>query len=168
SAAEAMQQAVIEAGYSFLVASTGYDPVREFAQIRSFAAHGVDGIMLVGASRDATVKEFLRVQRIPHVVTWTLAEAETPSVGFDNYEAARRVTQHLLDLGHRQIGVVAGRTFGNDRAAARVAGIREALAERGLALPQEHLLERAYRIAEGQLALLALLATESPPTAIIC
>ena len=86
-----------------------------------------------------------------------------PSVGFDNHEAARRLTLHLLDLGHRQIGVVAGRTYRNDRAASRVAGIRKALAERGLALPQEHLLERPYRIAEGQLALRALIATGHRP-----
>ena len=168
SGAEAMQRCVIEAGYSFLVASTGYDPSREFAQVRSFAAHGVDGVMLVGSSRDPAVTDLLRTQRILHVVTWTLADTGTPSVGFDNREAARRLTQHLLDLGHRQIAVIAGQTFRNDRAAARVAGIHQALAERGLALPQEHLLERPYRIAEGQLALRALMATEQPPTAIVC
>jgi LacI family transcriptional regulator len=168
SAAEAVQRAVIDAGYSFLVASTGYDPGRELAQTRSFAAHGVDGIVLVGAAREDEVAEFLKARRIPYVVTWTLAPAPTPSVGFDNGEAARRLAVHLLDLGHRQIGVIAGQTFRNDRAAARVAGIRKALAERGLALPREHLLERPYRIAEGQLALRALLATEQPPTAIIC
>ncbi len=168
SGAEAVQRCVMEAGYSFLVASTGYDPSREFAHVRSFAAHGVDGIMLVGSSRDAAVTDFLRVQQIPYVITWTLADARTPSVGFDNCEAARRLAVHLLDLGHRQIGVIAGRTYRNDRAAARVTGIRKALAERDLALPQEHLLERPYRIAEGQLALRALIATEQPPTAIIC
>jgi LacI family transcriptional regulator len=168
SGAEAMQRCVIEAGYSFLVASTGYDPAREFAQVRAFAAHGVDGIMLVGGARDAAVTDFLHAQKIPYVITWTLADAPTPSVGFDNHEAARRLTLHLLDLGHRQIGVVAGRTYRNDRAASRVAGIRKALAERGLALPQEHLLERPYRIAEGQLALRALIGTDHPPTAIIC
>lgn len=168
STAEAMQRSVIEGGYSFLLASTGYDPAREFAHVRAFAAHGVDGIMLVGAARDAAVAEFLHARRIPFVVTWTLADAPTPSVGFDNYEAARRLTLHLLDLGHRQIGVIAGRTYRNDRAAARVAGIRKALAERELALPQEHLLERPYRIAEGQLAIRALIATTPAPTAIIC
>ena len=75
SGAEAMQRCVIEAGYSFLVASTGYDPAREFAQVRAFAAHGVDGIMLVGGARDAAVTDFLHGQKIPYVITWTFAEA---------------------------------------------------------------------------------------------
>jgi LacI family transcriptional regulator len=166
--AEAIQQRAIEARYHLLVASTGYDPSRELAHVQDFAAHGVDGIVLVGAQRDREVLEFLRAREIPYVVTWVLADPGTPSVGFDNAEAARRLARHLLDLGHRQIGVIAGLVRNNDRAAARLEGVRRALADRGLALPQELLIERPYRIAEGQLAMRALMTAPTPPTAVIC
>src|SRR5258707_2717168 len=91
SGAEAMQRCVIEAGYSFLVASTGYDPTREFAQVRAFAAHGVDGIMLVGGTRDAAVTPFLHAHQRPNVITWILAGVPNPSVGFHNPAAQRRL-----------------------------------------------------------------------------
>ena len=168
SGAEAMQRSVIEAGYSFLVASTGYDPAREFAHVRAFAAHGVDGMMLVGGARDAAVTDFLHAQKIPYVITWTLAEAPTPSVGFDNHEAAR-AADHASARSRPSPDRRRRRSNLSQRPCrSRVAGIRKALAERGLALPQELLLERPYRIAEGQLALRALIATDEPPTAIIC
>jgi LacI family transcriptional regulator len=166
--AEAIQRRAIEARYHLLVASTGYDPSRELAHVQDFVAHGVDGIVLVGAQRDPEVLAFLRARDIPYVVTWVLAEPGTPSVGFDNAAAARRLASHLLDLGHRQIGAIAGLVRNNDRAAARLEGVRCALAERGLALPQELLIERPYRIAEGQLAMRALMAAPSSPTAVIC
>ena len=166
--AESAQRRLVDAGYNFMVASTGYDPARESDQIQSLVAHGVDGIILVGAQRDPAITHFLKARHVPYVVTWSLAGDGTPSVGFDNAEAARRLASHLLDLGHRHIGVIAGLTKNNDRAAARLEGVRRALDERGLALPRELLIERPYRIAEGQFALRALMASSPQPTAVVC
>lgn len=166
--AEAAQRRLIDAGYNFMVASTGYDPARESSHIQSLVAHGVDGIILVGAQRDPDIVHFLKSRRVPYVVTWSMAGDDTPSVGFDNAEAAQRLANHLLDLGHRQIGVIAGLTKNNDRAAARLEGVRRALGQRGLALPRELLIERPYRIAEGQYAMRALMATSPQLTAVVC
>jgi LacI family transcriptional regulator len=166
--AEGAQRYLIKAGYQMLVASSDYDPAQEWAHIQSLVAHGIDGIILVGARRSEEVTEYLRMRRLPYVVTWSLAEKDTPSVGFDNSEAARQLAKHLLDLGHRQVGVIAGLTENNDRAAARLDGVRRAFRERGLEFPRELLIERPYRIVEGQLALRALLAMSPPPTAVIC
>lgn len=66
-------------------------PFREFSHVRSIAAHGVDEIVPVGSLRDPAVIQFLRAKSVPYVVTWTFADAEMPSVGFDNSEAARRL-----------------------------------------------------------------------------
>ena len=59
-------------------------------------------------------------------------------------------------------------TGNSDRAAGRVIGIREALAARGVALPQERLIECPHKITEGQLALRALMQSSKRPTAVIC
>jgi LacI family transcriptional regulator len=167
-AAEGAQRHLVNAGYQMLVASSDYDPAQEWAHIRSLIAHGIDGIILVGARRSEEVLEYLRFRRLPYVVTWSLADKDTPSVGFDNGEAARQLAKHLLDLGHRQVGVIAGLTKNNDRAAARLDGIRRAFRERGIELPRELLIERPYRIAEGQLAMRALRTMSPSVTAIIC
>ncbi|HWK44452.1 MAG TPA: substrate-binding domain-containing protein [Stellaceae bacterium] len=166
--AEAAQRRLRSASFQTLIASSDYDPQQEWEQIQSLVAHGVDGIILVGAQRQNSVADFLKARHVPFVVTWSLADKETPSVGFDNAEAARKLAKHLLDLGHRQIGVIAGLTRNNDRAAARLEGIRRAFSDRNLAVPRELLIEKPYRIAEGQFALRALMAMSPPPTAVIC
>ena len=66
-------------------------------------------------------------------------------VGFDNARAMGQAVRYLLDLGHRRIAMLAGVTRDNDRAAARVAGVREALARgRAATLPPRALVERRY------------------------
>ena len=83
--------------------------------------------------------------------------AEQISVGYDNLKGAARAADYLLDLGHRDIGVMDYPTERNDRAALRVAGVVQALKARGIAsvsvvtpyvqLTNERL--RAFLDAEG-------------------
>ncbi|MGH7106524.1 MAG: substrate-binding domain-containing protein, partial [Acetobacteraceae bacterium] len=101
--------------------------------------------------------------------TWIYETASGhPCIGFDNRGAAMRMTDHLLNLGHRRFAVVAGVTLYNDRAGERVAGIRAALAARGLTLTASEILERPYSLADGRHALRILMQRPEPPTAIIC
>ena len=165
--AEALQQRLAEAGYGCVLASSGYDRSTEFAKVRTLVAHGVVGVLFVGGEHDPDALRFLDDRGIPYVFTWTLTKG-MPSVGFDNAEAASRIATHLLDLGHRRIGAIAGVTRDNDRAHSRLDGLRRTLAERGLSLTQEALMKRPYRIVEGQLALRVLMASEQPPTAVYC
>lgn len=156
-------------GMSLLVASAGYDPALEARGLRSLLQRGVDGILLVGAAHEAETWSLLPAG-LPTVITWThrAEDCTRPCIGFDNAAAAARMTRHLLELGHRRVGMIAGVARGNDRAAARIAGVRSALAEAGLELEPPLLSERAYSVAEGHAAMLALLALEPRPTAVVC
>lgn len=164
---DALQRRLAEAGYTLLVGSSGYDPEAEMMQVQALAANGIAGLLLVGAVHSSRLYEFLDTKKIPYVNTWVLDQRH-PSVGFDNHEVGRQLANYLLDLGHTEFGVIAQMTNNSDRAAGRVAGIREALAARGLALPQERLIERPYKIIEGQLALRTLMQSDLRPTAVIC
>jgi LacI family transcriptional regulator len=77
-------------------------------------------------------------------------------------------TQHLLDLGHKRIGMISGYTQHNDRAEARVAGLRDTMARAGLKLAGHALSEQALNIRGGRLGLIDLLKAKVPPTAILC
>lgn len=163
----ALQRRLDAAGYSLVVASSGYDPAMELKEAELLISRGVDGLMLVGGEHHADLVPLLEKHAMPFVETWTLSE-EHPCVGFDNVAAARRLADYLLDLGHVDIGVIAGRMRHNDRAAQRVAGVRQALEARGLSLPTEWTIERPYRIQDGRLALKAMLASARRPTAVMC
>ena len=163
----ALQRALDAEGYTLFVASSDYDPGAELRQVAQLMSRGIDGLLLVGGDHHPDLIPMLLQQRLPFIESWTLS-AEHPCVGFDNVAAARQVADYLLDLGHVNIGVIAGRMRHNDRAADRVTGVRQALEARGLKLPTEWLIERPYRILEGRLAMKALLSTPTRPTAVIC
>lgn len=166
---DGLQRRLDAAGYTLLLANSAYDPDKELRAVKELIGRGVDGLMLVGALRDPKIYDLLRSKGVPFVNTFTLTnDAQRPCVGFDNRAAARRMAEYLLDLGHREFGIIAGVTRDNDRALARLAGVRDALTERGLALPQERLIERPYRIVEGQYGLRALLACRRRPSVVVC
>lgn len=169
---EALQQRLDEHGFALLVASAGYDAARETREVRLLLERGIDGLMLVGADHPPAVWTLLqrRDRSVPAVVTWTseAPASPVPCIGFNNRAAARRIVEHLLELGHRRIAMIAGPTGGNDRAAARVAGVRDALAAAGLTLASPLLTERPYTVPDGYAAAVALLSLPAPPTAIVC
>lgn len=166
-AVSALQRRLDQAGYTLLLASSQYDPTLELKEVTMMLSHGVDGLMLVGGEHHPDLIPLIEEKNIPFVETWTLTRHH-PCVGFDNAEAARRLTEYLLDIGHTRIGVIAGQTGNNDRARERVAGVRESLGRRGLKLASEWLIERPYRILDGRLAMKSLLSSGERPTAVIC
>lgn len=166
-AVEALQSRLREADYTLLLGSSGYDISNEAVQVRTLLSRGVEGMVVVGGIHDPEIEELCKIQGVPLIQTWTLRD-DAPCVGVDNFEIGRTVTEYLLDLGHRYIGVIAGETRNNDRAAERVAGVASALSARGGTLARERIIERPYKITEGQIGLRALLSSEPRLTAVIC
>jgi LacI family transcriptional regulator len=102
------------------------------------------------------------------VLTWGVdALGRHPSVGFDNRAATQAVTRHLLDLGHRRIGLLSAPVGGNDRARARGDGVRAALAERGLVLAPECVQYAAISLRTAEEGMGRLLALADRPSAVV-
>lgn len=166
---EALQRRLSSAGYTLLLASSDYDLARDYAEARILIERGVDALMLVGEEHRPELFTLLETTRLPYVATWVYREqAPHPCIGIDNHLAAARIAQHLLDLGHRAIAMIAGITAANDRAAARVAGVRETLDGYGLTLTADRYIESRYSIKAGRAAMRTLLSTDTPPSAVIC
>jgi LacI family transcriptional regulator len=166
---QAMQETLAEAGVTLLIASSGYDPEREADQIRALLGRGVDGMLLIGEARPEESYALLTRRRTPYVLVWTRRPGcAHPCVGFDNRAAARMLAEQALALGHRDIAMISGVTRGNDRAAERVAGVRDALVSAGLALRDDRLVEAPYTLADGAAAFRALFAESRRPTLVLC
>lgn len=85
-----------------------------------------DGIILVAPTIVEVSASHPVVAVDPHVGGSTM-----PTVGSQNFEGAVAATRHLIELGHRRIGFLAGRS-GLESAGKREAGYRHALAEAGI------------------------------------
>lgn len=166
-ATQALQHALAEGGFQLLVATHEYSPVVEVSAARAFLERGVDALVLVGTDNSPQLAELLAAERTPVLVTWSF-DTRHPSIGFDNRAAGRIAAQHLIDLGHRDLGVISGLMRHNDRARGRVEGVRDALAAAGLALPESRISEQPFSLAAGRAGLRALLDLAPAPTGIVC
>ncbi len=91
---------------------------------------------------------------------------DVPSVGVDERAAGEIATQHLIDLGHEQIGFVAGPEH---YLPTQLKGAGRASAMAGAGLEPDGLVAHAdFGIEGGGRALADLLARPMPPTAVIC
>lgn len=166
---QAFQEELQARGYTLLVASSAYNPDVEREQIRALVARGADALLLIGYERDPSVYTFLEQRNVPALVAWAFSRQHSlPSIGFDNRKAMRGLTQHVLDMGHRDIAVISAVTKGNDRAAERLAGVREALELNGCDTGTLTVIETPYDIRNGEEAMEVLLAKTPRPTVVIC
>jgi LacI family transcriptional regulator len=135
----------------------------------NLVSRGADALALCGLGQRRELLEFLRQRDLPCVHVMSLSDdPAVTSVGFDNAAAITQAVRYLLDLGHRRIAMLAGVMRDNDRATARVEGVRRALAAAGLDLPPHRLVERRYGIAAAREGFRELMATNLRPTAIVC
>lgn len=165
-ALQAMQTVLATEGYQLLVASHNYSAAAEADAIRMLLASGVDGLMLVGAERAPGAEAVIADAGVPVVLTWRTSPGFA-AVTVDNERAGRLAARHLVELGHRRIGVVTGLHGFNDRQRARLAGALAYLDEAGIALPDWLSIQQPTTLAGGRAGCATLLALADPPTAII-
>jgi LacI family transcriptional regulator len=168
-AIEALQRELTRLGYTLLLACSEYDSGQEYQQVRKFIERGVDAILLVGAEHHHELNGLLERNHVPVLNMFVYApETHGTSIGPDNHKALYRLTNHLIELGHRRFGVIAQDSLTNDRARARNQGIRDALAEHGLAVRPDHLTIGQWTIHEGRELFRRIINSIPRPTAVIC
>ena len=126
----------------------------------------VDGVILTPPVTDrADVRAMLSARGVRTVLVSPGDGAAIPSSQIDNVRAAAVMTRHLLALGHRRIGFVAGHPdYATSRQ--RASGHRAALMAAGIADDAALFVAGAYDFPSGARAGAALLDLDEPPTAI--
>lgn len=85
------------------------------AQLRRMLLSGVDGLILGPLHGEGQVASLLAAAGVPAVmVDGGRADRRIGTVDIDVREAARRMTRHLIALGHERIGFVCGHGAGRD------------------------------------------------------
>lgn len=164
---QGMNEVLRPANYQLILGNSNYSLGEEEALVRTFLARQVDGVMLTGSSHSPWVHATLKNSAIPAVETWSLPESPLDmNVGFSNVEAARTMTDYLLNRGYRTVAFVSAPTLNNDRALDRLKGYSQALEQRALPVDMSLILERPFGLRSGSLALGTLLATRPDVDAI--
>ena len=164
-----LQKYLSSVGYMLFLTTSGYDLEAELEQARNLISRGVDGLVLRGDCHHDALRKMLADNAVPFInVGIYRPDRPYPCVGTDNEAAAYRAAAHVVELGHVRIGVVSALQRNNDRASARVAGFRRALAEGGIELPEKWHVEVPYTLDDAREAARYLLSLNDRPTAVVC
>ena len=125
------------------------------------------GVLTVASRLSPAQRRLLARRSIPSVVIDTDGEppADLPTVGSDNWNGGLTATRHLLSLGHRRIGAIAGPA---DMlcSRARLDGFRSAHAEAGVAVDDSLIRPGNFYVESGYRGGRELLSRRDRPTAI--
>lgn len=132
----------------------------------TIAALQPDGVILTPPHSDnPLITAFLAKRKIPFARIGSIPPGPGISMTMDDEGSARRATEHLIALGHRRIGFIAG-SEEYDLSNWRIDGWREAMA--AASLPLDGLCTRGdFSYESGVVAANKLLDLDLPPTAII-
>lgn len=132
----------------------------------TIAALQPDGVILTPPhSENPLITGFLAKRKIPFARIGSMALGPGIAMTMDDEGSSRRATEHLIALGHRRIGFIAG-SEEYDLSNWRIDGWREAMEAAGL--PQDGLCTRGdFSYESGVIAASKLLGLGIPPTAII-
>lgn len=153
-------------GYDILLFNAERFDVPDRAGTRDMLSKLCDGLVLLMPNAEDGYLEVLEKSQQPCVfVNFDARPMSLPVVALENRRGARAAVEHLLSLGHRRIGFIAG-THQTGQSAERQAGYAEALAAAGIAADPALIVPGFFVQTGGHAAAEQLLALPDPPSAI--
>ncbi len=161
------QQTANDVGYMVMTATASHNPVRDIEFMRKFEQLNVRAAIIMPSGSDEKYVAALASSSI-HFVTYghKLAGLACDHVGLDNRLGMELLVRHLVELGHRRIGHIAG----NQRqwsGIERFEGLCQSLSDAGLELKDKDLGYGEYDEDVSYRAALKLMRRSDRPTAIV-
>jgi DNA-binding LacI/PurR family transcriptional regulator len=162
-------------GVEAVTASEGYQVLLVNAEtlaaereaLTALTTHPVDGLIFMSTSQQQESRHLADTNGIPVIA---INRYGGPSalirILWDDRAGARAAVQHLLDLGHRRIGLIGG-PRGRRSAARRLQGYTAAHRANGLPVDTRLIVGGDYTVEAGLNGVRRLLQLSSPPTAIL-
>lgn len=161
---ESIDAAASAAGYGTVVANTLDDPDHRRARLDAMLSRRIDGVIIGDSHIGDTAAHELRSRGVPYVLVMRKLEGHL-SVTTDDYRGGQLAAEHLLELGHRRVGVIAGDQLAST-GRERTLGFRRTFEAAGYPLPAPYVVDSAFSTPSGLAAAEALLRLPEPPTAI--
>ena len=151
-------------GLFALVATTEDQPDAERVAVDTLLQRRVDGLVLTTARMRTPPQAEPARHPVPYSLALRTDGVSASSVGDDRL-GGHLATRHLLDLGHRRIGLVSGPGYASS-AQGRRDGYRQALGEAGVPYDETLVEGDSFSMEAGETAGRALLDRPDRPTAI--
>lgn len=166
--AREVEKVAWERGFVVVLCNTEGDASQEQRYLRTLAGHLVAGLLF---SRSSLVPKgqgedpLLAVARRTPTVTLDRLLDGVDGVLFDDYQAGYAATEHLTQLGHRRVAVIAG-PLEVPAAAARLRAFRDCLIAHHITPESKYSGEGDFSLESGFHCAMELLHLAPPPTAV--
>lgn len=163
----AVERSLSDAGYVLIVGDSHDTVGSERRVVDSLLDRKVDGMIVApsAGSEHRTLPEIIATGT-PLVLIDRGADIDCDQVASESVAAARALTAHLLDLGHRRIGVVRG-LAGITSTTERFDGYVAALADHGIAVDAELVVDGESNTDVAEREVRTLMSRPDRPSALV-
>ncbi|WP_404332023.1 LacI family DNA-binding transcriptional regulator [Mesobacillus maritimus] len=164
----AVEDAANQHGFNVILCNTDNDLKKEAEYISFLLQKGIDGIIFSTPEiKNRNIKEVIKSRPdLPIVILGSkVVGVQVDEVLVDNFEGAYNATIHLLELGHKKIGFIAGQPD-SYATIERQKGYEAALEEYQLSLDLENIMLDEFKVGSGYNKGKEMLLRKNRPTAI--
>jgi LacI family transcriptional regulator, galactose operon repressor len=161
-----IQDVIEQQGYNLMLCHSHADAQRELQEIDSLVGSRVEGLIVASQQQADSPEAFrdLEQQGVPFVlIDRFFSNYDCAHVVVDDRRVAELAIEHLIELGHREIGHIAGPPVSSSLL--RTAGYRATLKKHGLAVNEDWIASSDYQKQGGFTAMQEVLKASSRPTA---
>lgn len=163
---KSFEMQAVERGFDVLLCPTSYNPDRITGAVRKAIENKVRGVAVMTSQAGPKAARELAAHQVPAVfLDLGIVRRYTSNIRVDYSRGAREAVDHLLELGHRRFGFVAG-PKGHRSATRYCQAFLEALRARRVKPPR--IVQGSQDVEGGVAGARALLEEEDLPTAILC
>lgn len=165
--AEKIQRFLFIKGYNLIICNTSYDAELEDQALNTLIMKKVDAIIAIPIASDSTKLIDIQKRGIPILlVDRNIDSCELSGIRVDNFTSAMKMTQYLIDLGHRNIAYIDRKKIQSHSKDQR-AGFIAALEKNEIINPEENIIRaEGFDYQAGYEAAQKLIAANPKITAI--
>ncbi len=165
---QSFEEIAVAHGYEILVSSTSSDPAVLATCARRMLERKVDGVAVMTFGEEEPVLDQLVNRGVPIVLAeFKLDDPKASTILLDYSTGIYAAIRHLTDLGHRDIGFLAG-PYSLHSAITRENDFRAAIEASNLPIQKKWIIECDHTLKGGVAGFEQLRKLVSRPTAIVC
>jgi len=164
--AKGVEEVAYKNKFVIMICNTNEDPEKEKLFFNSMRSEKVSGVIIVPTAGNNSFFKEIADTNFPLVtIDRKIKELSVDTVSIDNKEGGYLATKHLIESGHKRIGIVKG-IKGLNNAEDRFNGYKKALEEAGIPISEELITYGDFVETGGRKAMKNLLSLDQPPSAV--
>ncbi len=164
----AVRAACCAKGYTPIVYTTEENTEILDGFLNNISQLNVDGIIMAFVDEDEIMQKIVEIENVIPItlMSWNVSNDRFNSVEVDLFDGIHKATNHLIEVGHKNIAYVSG-IWESRISKEKFRGYEKALNNANIPVQKDYIAEGKYRYKTGFYATRGFMHLATPPTAIV-